>query len=270
MGISLRIKKIAVFLLCIFLLSGCGALQDEEAVLPDAALPEADVEESTQKTDEEEDISLKAQEADDGDGTQETDDGEDNPEESDDKDASGVSTLDDTVVDKSEAEVLLDAFLAGEIPAYYDYREEGTIMYDQLPHDENDWERYSVGERIDLDNDGEVEQIVNGPYGGKYFDARDGKVYVLAEGEGTTGLLSYANYDNATWIVHSDIIHSGRELHWLTRYDGEGKIVDAFKFGAEYWDSPDDKYDENSKFTYRDEEISMSEYEELYKEIFGE
>lgn len=230
MGISLHFKKIVVFLLCISLLSGCGALQDKEAVLPDIEVQETDVEEIAQETDEENDI----------------------------------------VPEVLEAEELLDAFLAGEIPAYYDYKEETTIMYDQLPHDEDDWERYSVGERIDLDNDGEVEQIVKGPYGGKYFDARNGKVYVLAEGEGTTGLLSYAEYDNATWIVHSDIIHSGRELHWLTRYDGEGKIVDAFKFGAEYWNSPDDKYDENSKFTYRDEEISMSEYEELYKEIFGE
>ena len=81
-------------------------------------------------------------------------------------------------------EELLDAFLAGEIPAYYD--DETIIMYDQLPHDENDYlSYYYVGERIDLDNDGENEQIVNGPYGGIYFDARDGKVYVLAEGSGT-------------------------------------------------------------------------------------
>lgn len=265
MGISLRIKKIAVFLLCIFLLSGCGALQDKETVLSDVEV---------QETEEADDIILKEQEVDKEDDiiseVLEPDIEENNPEEFDDKRTSEAFIPDDTDNEELEPEELLDAFLAGEIPAYYDYREETTIMYDQLPHDENDWERYSVGERIDLDNDGEVELIVSGPYGGKYLDARDGKVYVLAEGEGTTGLLSYANYDNATWIVHSDILHWGRELHWLTRYDGEGKIVDTFKFGAEYWDSPDDEYDENSKFTYRDEEISMSEYEELHKEIFGE
>ena len=248
----LRIQNIAVFLLCIFLLSGCGALQDGEAVLPDVEV---------QETEEADDIIPEVQE---------TDIEANNTEEADDKDNSEVSIVDDTVVDEMEPEELLDAFLASEIPAYYDYKEETTIMYDQLPHDEEDWECYSVGERIDLDNDGEVEQIVNGPYGGKYFDARDGKVYVLAEGEGTTALLSYADYDNVTWIVHSDITHWGRQLFWLTQYDGEGKIVDAFKFGAEYWDSPDDKYDEKSKFIYRDEEISMSEYEELKEEIFGE
>ncbi len=177
------------------------------------------------------------------------------------------SGLDSTV--KSESEELLDAFLAGEIPAIYDGGDESVIMFDQLPFDEQDWFSYSAGERIDLDNDGENEQIVNGPYGGIYFDARDGKVYVLAEGEGTTGLLSYTDYDGATWIVHSDTTHVGRQIYWLTRYDGEGSIVDEFQFGAVYWDSLDDKYDESSDFTYRGENISMEEYEALRKEIFG-
>ncbi|MDE7428554.1 MAG: hypothetical protein K2N00_04670 [Lachnospiraceae bacterium] len=166
-------------------------------------------------------------------------------------------------------EELLDAFLAGEIPAIYNNENETIIMYDQLPHDEDDWECYSVGERIDLDNDGEVEQIVNGPYGGMYFDARDGKVYVLAAGEGTAEVLSYTDYDNATWIVYADTLHGGRQLYWLERHDGGGNIVDEFRLEAEYWDSTDFKYHEDSDFTYRDEKISMSEYEELRKEILG-
>ncbi len=169
---------------------------------------------------------------------------------------------------KSESEELLDAFLAGDIPAFYDNEEESVIMFEWLMVDEEDYFSYSVGERIDLDNDGENEQIVNGPYGGIYFDARNGKVYVLSEGEGTAGVLFYTDYDSATWIVHSDTTHAGRQTYWLTRYDGEGNIADEFKLGAEYWDSPHDKYDENSDFTYRDEKISMAEYEALRKEIF--
>ena len=180
---------------------------------------------------------------------------------------STVSGLDSTV--KSESEELLDAFLAGEIPAIYDNGDEAVIMFDQLPFDEEDWFSYSAGERIDLDNDGEKEQIVSGPYGGSYFDARDGKVYELAEGEGTTGFLSYTDYDNAILIVHSDTTHVGRQTYWLTRYDGEGNIVDEFRLGASYWDSLDDIYNENSDFTYRDKKISMREYEALRKEIFG-
>ena len=258
---KLRIRNIVMLTFCLYALSGCGASQDKEDVLPDVEVQEADAEENTQRTDEEGDIIPEVLE---------TDIEENNSEESDDKGNSEVSIVDDTVVDKSEAEVLLDAFLAGEIPAYYDDKEETTIMYDQLPHDENDYlSYYHVGERIDLDNDGEVEQIVKGPYGGMYFDARDGKVYVLAAGNGTAMVLSYTDYDNATWIVDSDTSHGGRQLFWLKRYDGGENIVDEFGLGAEYWDSPDGKYDENSTFIYRDEEISMSEYEELRKEIFG-
>lgn len=166
-----------------------------------------------------------------------------------------------------DSEELLDAFLAGEIPAFYDDSGDVSIDFDQLPVDGEDWNSYSVGERIDLDNDGENELILEGPYGGMYIDARAGKVYVLAAGEGTAGVLSYTDYNNATWIMHSDTTHAGRKTYRLTRYDGNGNIADEFQLRAEYWDSPDDKYDENSDFTYRDAKISMEEYEILLKEI---
>ncbi|MDE5699422.1 MAG: hypothetical protein K2I96_18770 [Lachnospiraceae bacterium] len=170
---------------------------------------------------------------------------------------------------KFESEELLDEFLAGKIPAVYDVDDESAIMFDDLTFGEEDWCSYSVGERVDLDNDGESEQIIKGPYGGMYLDARNGKVYVLAEGDGTSQTLSHANYDNAAWIVYSDTTHAGRQMYWLTRYDGDGNVVDEFQLSAEYWDSPDSRYDENSDFTYRDNKISMEEYEALRKEIFG-
>ena len=168
-----------------------------------------------------------------------------------------------------EPEELLDAFLACEIPAFYGDAGESSINFDQLPVSEEDWYSYSVGERIDLDNDGENELILDGPYGGMYLDARDGKVYVLAAGKGTAGVLSYTDYDDATWIVHRDTSHGGRQIYWLTKYDGEGRIADEFRLAAEYWDSSESTYDENSDFTYRDEKISMEEYEALLSEIFG-
>lgn len=226
---KLRIQNIAVLMLCLLVFSGCGVSQDNS----DDVLS-----------------NMEMQETDTRESAQETDE---------------VAT----VVAELGPEELLDAFLAGEIPAFYDDENERGILFDQLSHDEDEWDCHSVGERIDLDNDGENEQIVNGPYGGIYFDARDGKVYVLAEGEGTAGFLSYAVYDNATWIVHSDTTHVGRQTYWFTRFDGGDNIADEFKLGAEYWESPDDTYDENSDFTYRDEEISMEEYEKLIKEIFG-
>lgn len=142
-------------------------------------------------------------------------------------------------------------------------------MFEQLSMYEEDWAAYSVGERIDLDNDGEREQIMDGPYGGLYLDARDQKVYVLAEGEGTAGVLSYTEYEDAVWIVHSDTTHMGRQMYWLTRYNGKGEIEDEFQLSAEYWDSQNSQYDEKSDFTFRDKKISMEEYEALKTEIIG-
>lgn len=167
---------------------------------------------------------------------------------------------------EDENSSLLDAFLTDEIPAFYDDGTE-SVMRSDLEYE--DYETYSVGERTDLDNDGENELILNGPYGGIYFDVRDGKVYILAQGEGTADWLSYTYYDHAVWIVHSDTTHVGRQMYWLTKYDGDGNVTDEFQFGAEYWDAPDDRYDESSVFTYRDEKISMTEYEALRKEIIG-
>lgn len=228
----MRVQNIVALTFCLFALSGCGVSQDMEAALLDVEIQEIDVDEVMV--------------------------------------VSEVTSADKDMTDEVfEAEELLDMFLAGEIPALYDDDDEAGIMFDQLPHDEDDWECHFAGDRIDLDNDGENEQIIYGPYGGFYVDARDGKVYVLATGEGTAGVLSYADYDNAIWIVHSDTSHVGRQTFWLTRYDGGENITDEFKLGAEYWESAEDKYGENSDFTYRDEKISMEEYEELRKEIFG-
>jgi hypothetical protein len=53
-----------------------------------------------------------------------------------------------------------------------------------------EWDAYSIGEKTDLDNDGENELIINGPYGGIYLDARDNKVYEFASGEGSALILS--------------------------------------------------------------------------------
>ncbi len=142
---------------------------------------------------------------------------------------------------QEESEALLDAFLDNAVPAYFN-DDERVLMFEQLPMYEEDWAAYSVGERIDLDNDGEREQIMEGPYGGLYLDARDQKVYVFAEGEGTAGVLSYTEYEDAVWIVHRDTTHMGRQMYWLTRYNGEGEIEDEFQLSAEYWDSQNGQY----------------------------
>lgn len=253
----MRKKYFVKILSCsiLLLLTGCGERVNDEGNFIGGTEPVSDERADTVS------VSLEA-------GREEEDCSVEVEREENDCSTEAEEVQDNKIIDEAamDSEELLDAFLAGEVPAIYD--NEKVIMFDEFPFDDEDY--YSVGERLDLDNDGENEQIVNGPYGGIYLDARDGKVYVLAEGEGTTGLLSYTYYDNAVWIVHSDILHAGRKMHWLTKYDGDGNIADEFLLSAEYWDSPYDGYDESSIFTYRDEEISMTEYEALSMEIFGD
>ena len=146
---------------------------------------------------------------------------------------------------------------------------ESSLKYSDLPHDAEDWESYSVrDEKVDLDNDGEDELILDGPYGGMYLDERDGKVYVLAEGEGTAGYLSYADYEGKTYIIHSDTSHAGRQIFIFDRYE-DGKSVENFTLSAEYWENTFDAYDQDSDFIFKDQKISMEEYEALTKELFG-
>ncbi|RKJ43018.1 hypothetical protein D7X98_17355 [bacterium 1XD8-76] len=99
---------------------------------------------------------------------------------------------------------LLDLFINGSIGAVDSTDQTSEFYITDLNMDSGEWDSYSVGEKVDLDNDGEEELIINGPYGGKYLDARDNKVYEFAAGGGTALALSYTCYDGAVWILYSN------------------------------------------------------------------
>lgn len=160
-----------------------------------------------------------------------------------------------------------DEFIAGERAAFYLNSGECFFITD-LNLNQEEWGSYSIGEKADLDNDGENELVLNGPYGGMYLDVLNDQIVVFAQGGGTSMLLSYVYYDMAYWIVISDTTHAGRQMYTFTKYSGSESIVDSFELNAEYWDQ--EQYDENSKFTYRGNNISMEEYEKKYNDIFGE
>lgn len=170
---------------------------------------------------------------------------------------------------EDSAEDLLDLFIDGELMAYYSNTDQEPFYITDLPLNvTDDWFSYSVGDRVDLDNDGESELILNGPYGGMYFDARDGQVFVLAFGDGTAATLGYTVFDGRTWIVHSDITHGGRKIYDFTLYDGEGCVADQFRLSKEYWETPDEPDGPGTVYTYRDETISKEEYDQLMEKIF--
>jgi len=159
------------------------------------------------------------------------------------------------------------------IPAYW---EDGSEIYyeDLMQEAEEFWEGTDWFWReeiwLDFDNDGEIELYLPNCdyYGGMIFDARGGNVYVLACGEGTAGMLSYANWQGKYWIVHSDTSHQGRQMYWLTEYSGSN-IVNEISLTAEYWENENDRYDENSDFSFAGESITMEEFERLRMELFG-
>ncbi len=190
-------------------------------------------------------------------------------EEAETEEAPAAEAESSKTVDAESADALFDAFLRDEIAAEDG---ENTVKYSELVEYNELWEEKADNreERLDLDNDGENElMIAGGFYGGVYLDVSDGKLFIFARGEGTTGMLSYTNFEDAVWIVHSDITHMGRQMHHLDRYEGSDNIVESFDINAEYWDSESDMYNEKSDFTYRGQKLTMQEYESKMKEIFG-
>lgn len=179
------------------------------------------------------------------------------------------SDIETTSLEGLNADELLDLFIDGKIMAYYTDGDREPFYMTELSSEQDDVIYYSFGDRVDLDNDGEKELIINGPYGGMYMDAREGKIYVLAEGGGTAVFLSYTEFDGKTWIVHSDTTHAGRRMYDFTLYDGMGNVVDEFNFYKEFWETPDVEDGPDTVYTYRDEQITQEEYEELRVKMLG-
>ena len=158
------------------------------------------------------------------------------------------------------AEELLDEFVSGNIMASYGKEGLNPFYITDLSFVEDDVFGYSIGDKVDLDNDGELELILEDPYGGMYLDARAGAVYVLDSGGGRSAVLSYTAFDGQIWIVHSDTTHAGRNIYEFTRYDGLGTVQDNFQLTHEFWETPDIPDAPSAVYTYRGEAISREEY----------
>ncbi len=172
-------------------------------------------------------------------------------------------------VEKQAANELFESFVNGETPAYYENGDREPFYMSDLPNDPNDFTYCSVGDRVDLDNDGEEELIINGAYGGIYLDARNGKIYVLDEGNGTAWVLSYTEFDGKTWIVHSDVLHGGRERYHFTLYDETGQKADEFDLQKEWENNMDVEDGPDTVYTYCDEKITKEEYDDIRIKLLG-
>ena len=133
--------------------------------------------------------------------------------------------------------------------------------------DSEEWNSYSIGEKIDLDNDGENELIICGPYGGIYLDARDNKVYIFAAGEGNALTLSYVYYNGAIWIMYSNRMSAGYECYHMERFEGADNLIGELDFSEELVD--ENNSESGMKYTLNGIEISYDEYIELGSKIFA-
>jgi len=133
--------------------------------------------------------------------------------------------------------------------------------------DSEEWDSYSIGEKVDLDNDGENEQIICGPYGGMYLDARDDKVYEFAAGEGTALSLSYVDYDGAIWIMYSNSMNAGYKCYHMERFEGADNLAEEMNFSEELAD--ENNFEAGMKYILNGTEISYDEYTELSSKIMA-
>ncbi len=137
---------------------------------------------------------------------------------------------------ETTAEELLDLFINGSISAV-DSTDLTSVFYiTDLNMDSEEWDSFSIGEKVDLDNDGENEQIICGPYGGIYLDARDNKVYEFAAGDGNALILSYTYYNGAIWIMYSNRMNAGYECYHMEKFEGADNLVAEMNFGEELVD----------------------------------
>ncbi len=162
-------------------------------------------------------------------------------------------------------EELLDLFINGSISAISSGN--SAFYITDFDMDSGEWDSYSIGERVDLDNDGENELIICGPYGGIYLDARDNKVYEFAVGEGDALVLSYVVYNGSTWIMYSNRMHTGYEAYHMEKFEGADNLVAEMNFHEELVD--EDNVEGKEKYTLNGTEISYDEYFELCSKIFA-
>ena len=268
-----RCKKIAISV-CVFMTAlnvvACGQATGDEVVNTDE--PSTRQQESSVQTVEGTDLEIKEDE------TANADESSGNQQESSMQtvESKNLETEEDKTIGAEESnaqtgenigtemttEELLDLFINGSISAISSEDSTSALYITDL-----DMDSYSIGERVDLDNDGENELIICGPYGGIYLDARNNKVYEFAVGEGDALVLSYVVYNGSTWIMYSNRMHTGYEAYHMEKFEGADNLVAEMNFYEELVD--EDNVEGEEKYTLNGTEISYDEYFELCSKIFA-
>lgn len=179
---------------------------------------------------------------------------------------SSTQTVENTDSEMTSEE-LLDLFINGSIAAVDSTDLTSAFYITDLNMDSEEWDSYSIGEKVDLDNDGEEELVICGPYGGIYLDARDNKVYEFVAGDGNANRLSYTYYNGDIWIMYSNSMNAGYEAYYMARYEGADNLVAEMNFGEELVD--ENNAESGMKYILNGKEISYDEYAAFCSKIFA-
>ncbi len=243
-----RYKKI-IILVCAFLTTlsivACGQVKEDEFA--------ANQQESDIQTSESTDSEIK------GDEIINTEESSVNQQENNEQKVENTDS-------ETTAEELLELFISGSISAVDSTDATSTFYINDLNVNSEERDSYSIGEKVDLDNDGENELIICGPYGGIYLDARDNKVYKFAGGDGTALILSYTYYNGDIWIMYSNRSSAGFEFYHMEKFEGADNLVAEMNFGEEF---DVNNAEAGVKYTLNGDEISYEEYTTLCSKIFA-
>ena len=165
------------------------------------------------------------------------------------------------------SEELFDLFINGSIDAVDSKDMTSRFNIADFNIGSEEWDSYSIGEKMDLDNDGENELIICGAYGGIYLDARDNKVYSFAMGDGSANILSYNYYNGVIWIMYSNSMNEGYECYHMEKYEGADNLVAEINFSAELVDANNPRA--GMKYLLNGKEISYDEYIAFGSKIFA-
>lgn len=133
-----------------------------------------------------------------------------------------------------DAESVFDDFFAGKCPAI---KADGSEVWNSdLEFSDSDSNLLRVGSRKDVDNDGVVEQIIDGPFdGGFYLDYESEELSIFPQFE-HYGNVTYLDYDDGCRILYWDV-NSGIQFYRLIKMDGTSIAEDTqFLYSEEYED----------------------------------
>lgn len=173
----------------------------------------------------------------------------------------------ESIDEEMASDDLLDLFISGSIDAVDSKDMTSKFNIADFNMGSEGGDSYSIGEKVDLDNDGKNELIICGTYGGIYLDARNNKVYAFARGDGKANILSYTYYNGEIWIMYSNGMDEGYECYYMEKYEGADNLVDEMSFSTELVD--ENNSEAGMKYLLNGKEVSYDEYTAFGSKIFA-